>query len=59
MIAFNIWSKYINPERIMGFGDMDNFGLWEIHGACGPSEIFYDQGEEHFNTPEDKWWRWR
>ena len=24
-------------------------------GACGPcSEIFYDQGEEHFSSPEDK-----
>ncbi|MFY9088296.1 alanine--tRNA ligase [Arcobacter aquimarinus] len=53
--AFNIWSKYINPERIMRFGDKDNFWAMGDTGACGPcSEIFYDQGEEHFNTPEDK-----
>lgn len=53
--AFNIWSKYINPERIMRFGDKDNFWAMGDTGACGPcSEIFYDQGEEHFNSPEDK-----
>lgn len=53
--AFNVWSKYINPERIMRFGDKDNFWAMGDTGACGPcSEIFYDQGEEHFNSPEDK-----
>ncbi|AZL54638.1 alanine--tRNA ligase [Aliarcobacter skirrowii] len=53
--AFDIWSKHINPNRIMRFGDKDNFWSMGDTGACGPcSEIFYDQGEEHFNTPEDK-----
>ncbi|MDX4038790.1 alanine--tRNA ligase [Aliarcobacter skirrowii] len=53
--AFDIWSKHINPNRIMRFGDKDNFWSMGETGACGPcSEIFYDQGEEHFNTPEDK-----
>ncbi|WP_418186239.1 alanine--tRNA ligase [Aliarcobacter vitoriensis] len=53
--AFDIWSKYINPSRIMRFGDKDNFWSMGDTGACGPcSEIFYDQGEEHFNSPEDK-----
>ncbi|WP_368029097.1 alanine--tRNA ligase [Arcobacter sp. s6] len=53
--AFNIWTKYIDPSRIIRFGDKDNFWAMGDTGACGPcSEIFYDQGEEHFNSPEDK-----
>ena len=53
--AFNIWTKYIDSSRIIRFGDKDNFWSMGDTGACGPcSEIFYDQGAEHFNTPEDK-----
>ena len=53
--AFDIWTRYIDPSRIMRFGDKDNFWSMGDTGACGPcSEIFYDQGEEHFNGPEDK-----
>lgn len=53
--AFNIWTKYIDSTRIVRFGDKDNFWAMGDTGACGPcSEIFYDQGAEHFNTPEDK-----
>jgi alanyl-tRNA synthetase len=53
--AFNIWTKYIDPAKIVRFGDKDNFWSMGDTGACGPcSEIFYDQGAEHFNTPEDK-----
>jgi alanyl-tRNA synthetase len=52
--AFEIWSKHIDPSRIMRFGDKDNFWSMGDTGPCGPcSEIFYDQGEEHFNGPED------
>ena len=52
--AFEIWSKHIDPSRILRFGDKDNFWSMGDTGACGPcSEIFYDQGEEHFNGPED------
>ncbi len=52
--AFDIWSKYINPSRIMRFGDKDNFWSMGDTGACGPcSEIFYDQGEKNFNGEED------
>ncbi|WP_157278575.1 alanine--tRNA ligase [Aliarcobacter butzleri] len=52
--AFDIWSKYINPSRIMRFGDKDNFWSMGDTGACGPcSEIFYDQGKENFNGEED------
>jgi len=50
-----IWSKHIAKDRIIRFGDKDNFWQMGDTGPCGPcSEIFYDQGEEHFNSPEDK-----
>jgi len=53
--AFEIWSKHIDPSRIIRFGDKDNFWQMGDTGPCGPcSEIFYDQGEEHFNSAEDK-----
>ncbi len=53
--AFNIWTKHIAADRIVRFGDKDNFWAMGETGACGPcSEIFYDQGEEYFNSPEDK-----
>jgi alanyl-tRNA synthetase len=52
--AYNIWKKYIDEERIYRFGDKDNFWQMGDTGPCGPcSEIFYDQGAEHFNSPED------
>ncbi len=53
--AYELWKAHINEERILRFGDKDNFWSMGDTGACGPcSEIFYDQGEEHFNSPEDK-----
>ena len=53
--AFEIWSHHIDPSRIMRFGDKDNFWQMGDTGPCGPcSEIFFDQGEENFNSPEDK-----
>ncbi|ASM37398.1 alanine--tRNA ligase [Campylobacter sputorum] len=52
--AYEIWSKYIQKDRIYKFGDKDNFWAMGETGPCGPcSEIFYDQGREHFNTSED------
>ncbi|MGB5867656.1 MAG: alanine--tRNA ligase-related protein, partial [Arcobacteraceae bacterium] len=53
--AFELWTKHISADRIMRFGDKDNFWSMGDTGACGPcSEIFYDQGAEKFNSPEDK-----
>ncbi|MRI84095.1 MAG: alanine--tRNA ligase [Nitratiruptor sp.] len=52
--AERIWRKLVPKERIKRFGDKDNFWQMGDTGPCGPcSEIFYDQGAEHFNSPED------
>ncbi len=52
--AAEIWAKYVAPDRILRMGDKDNFWQMGDTGPCGPcSEIFYDQGQEHFNGPED------
>ncbi|RUM45630.1 MAG: alanine--tRNA ligase [Hydrogenimonas sp.] len=52
--AAEIWAKYVARDRILRMGDKDNFWQMGDTGPCGPcSEIFYDQGEEHFNGPED------
>ncbi|CAA6816876.1 MAG: Alanyl-tRNA synthetase (EC [uncultured Sulfurovum sp.] len=52
--AYALWQKHIAKDRIMKFDDKENFWAMGDTGACGPcSEIFYDQGEEHFNGPED------
>lgn len=52
--AFKLWQKHLSKERIYRFGDKDNFWQMGETGPCGPcSEIFYDQGQEHFHTSED------
>jgi len=49
-----LWMRHVSKERIMRLGDKDNFWQMGDTGPCGPcSEIFYDQGEENFNSPED------
>ncbi len=53
--AEEMWAKHIAKDRIVRFGDADNFWQMGDTGPCGPcSEIFYDQGEEYFNGSEDK-----
>ena len=52
--AAKIWQKFVSADRIKRFGDKDNFWQMGDTGPCGPcSEIFYDQGDEHFHSPED------
>ena len=52
--AYELWKEHISEDRIVRFGDKDNFWSMGDTGACGPcSEIFYDQGAEHFNSEED------
>ncbi|MBE3606267.1 alanine--tRNA ligase [Campylobacter sp. RM13119] len=52
--AYGMWQEHIAKDRIYKFGDKDNFWQMGDTGPCGPcSEIFYDQGAEHFNSDED------
>ncbi|NEW60667.1 alanine--tRNA ligase, partial [Sulfurovum sp. bin170] len=52
--AYELWQKHISKDRIMKFDDKENFWAMGDTGACGPcSEIFYDQGAEHFSGKED------
>lgn len=53
--AYEIWAQRVQKSHIYRFGDHDNFWAMGPTGPTGPcSEIFYDQGEEHFHSPEDK-----
>ncbi|MDY0116623.1 MAG: alanine--tRNA ligase [Sulfurimonadaceae bacterium] len=52
--AEELWLRHVNKDRIMRLGDADNFWQMGDTGPCGPcSEIFYDQGAEHFHGSED------
>lgn len=52
--AYELWQEHISKERIYRFGQKDNFWQMGETGPCGPcSEIYYDQGSEHFNDKED------
>lgn len=52
--AEGLWQRFVDKDRILRFGDKDNFWQMGDTGPCGPcSEIFYDQGSEHFNSEED------
>ncbi|MDY0124298.1 alanine--tRNA ligase [Sulfurimonas sp.] len=52
--AEELWMRHVSKDRIMRLGDKDNFWQMGDTGPCGPcSEIFFDQGEENFNGPED------
>ena len=53
--SFDLWIKHTNiePERVLRFGDKDNF--WEMGstGPCGPcSEIHYYTGDLDKQTPK-------
>ncbi|PAF44931.1 alanine--tRNA ligase [Helicobacter sp. 11S02629-2] len=52
--AYNLWKEIVPISHIKRLGDKDNFWQMGDTGPCGPcSEIFIDQGEEHFSGSED------
>jgi len=45
--AFALWEKHISSDRIVRFGEKENFWAMGDSGPCGPcSELLYDRGEK-------------
>ncbi|WP_104740030.1 alanine--tRNA ligase [Helicobacter bizzozeronii] len=52
--AYELWQKFVRSDHIKKMGDKDNFWQMADTGPCGYcSEIYIDQGEQHFNSKED------
>jgi len=54
--AFELWQSVVDwpRDRIVRFGEKDNFWSMGDTGPCGPcSEIHYDQGPEFGTGPQD------
>lgn len=46
--AFELWTKYVSPDRITRFDEKDNFWAMGDTGPCGPcSELLYDRGDKY------------
>ncbi|HSX13887.1 MAG TPA: alanine--tRNA ligase [Chlamydiales bacterium] len=46
--AFELWQKHIPANRLVRFGEKENFWAMGDTGPCGPcSELLYDRGEKY------------
>lgn len=46
--AFALWEKHISSDRIVRFGEKENFWAMGDTGPCGPcSELLYDRGDKY------------
>ena len=46
--SFELWTKYVPPERITRFDEKDNFWAMGDTGPCGPcSELLFDRGPKY------------
>jgi alanyl-tRNA synthetase len=46
--AFEIWTKYLPEQRIVRFGESENYWSMGDTGPCGPcSELYYDRGPSY------------
>lgn len=53
--AFELWQKHIPAQRLVRFGEKENFWAMGDTGPCGPcSELLYDRGEKYGSAKSPK-----
>ncbi|MES2345184.1 MAG: alanine--tRNA ligase, partial [Chlamydiota bacterium] len=53
--AFELWKKWVKEDRIVRFGEKDNFWAMGDTGPCGPcSELYFDKGEKYGKAPSPR-----